>query len=174
VAPTHLGVLCPLFLYINEDEMRRIPVLLVCLSSFYGCGAGAEAPPFKPVVDTKTLMNSVIEKQANVVWESVATIETVNGTEDRRPRTEQEWTNVRDAAVTITESANLLMMVPRAQDGGEWMQAAAGLIAQGERMIAAIDRKSTQDVFDVGSDLYDACVRCHRQYMPGVKEEYRR
>lgn len=35
-------------------------------------------------------------------------------------------------------------------------------------MVAAIDRKRTQEVFDVGADMYEACVRCHGQHMPGV------
>lgn len=150
----------------------RLVFTLVAMS-LVGCG-GAPAPPFKLVSDTKTLMNSVIEKQANVVWESVGTIATLEGVEERRPQTEADWQNIKDAAVTITESANLLMMSPHAKDNEEWMAASAGLIEQGQRMVAAIDRKSTQDVFDVGADMYEACVRCHRQYMPGVAIMYRR
>ncbi len=67
--------------------MRR--VAMTCLPLFVmsalGCSNGPQVPPFKPVVDNKTLMNSVIEKQANVVWESVGTVVTSEGTEDRRP-----------------------------------------------------------------------------------------
>ena len=43
------------------------------------------------------------------------TIDTKDGTEEIRPRTDEEWTAVRNAAVTLAESGNLLMMVPRAQ-----------------------------------------------------------
>ncbi|MBM3773185.1 MAG: hypothetical protein FJW27_18245 [Acidimicrobiia bacterium] len=155
--------------------MRNIERLVLSISvvSVVGCG-GAPAPPFKLVSDTKTLMNSVIEKEANVVWESVGTIATLEGVEERRPQTEADWQHIRDAAVTITESANLLMMSPHAKDDEEWMAASVGLIDEGQRMISAIDRKSTQEVFDVGADLYEACVRCHRQYMPGVAIMYRR
>ncbi len=118
-------------------------------------------------------MNAVLERPANVVWESVGEVITADGTETRRPNTPEEWQTVRDAAVTVTEAANLLMLPGRARDTGEWMQSAAGLIVEGERLIAAIDRKSTQDVFDVGADMYEACVRCHMQFMPGVREMYR-
>lgn len=119
-------------------------------------------------------MASVLEKQANIVWEAVGEVHTAEGIEEKQPRTDEEWQNVRDAAVTIAESANLLMLPPRAQDDEEWMASSAGLVAEGERMIAAIDRKSTTDVFDIGADIYEACVRCHRQYMPGVREFYPR
>ncbi len=75
--------------------------------------------------------------------------------------------------VTLTEGGNLLMLAPRAQDGDEWMKAAARMVGEGERMISAIDHKAPQEVFDVGATLYDACVRCHMRYMPGVSDKYR-
>ena len=137
-----------------------------------GC-AGSSPPPFKAVVDTKTLMLALLEKQADVVWQSVGTTITGNEIVDYQPKTDDEWLNIRNAAVAVTESGNLLMLPPRAQDEG-WMKAAAGLIAQGERMINAIDHKNRQEVFDVGSDLYDSCVACHMYYHPGIRDMYRR
>lgn len=154
-------------------RLVMLPALTLAIVSLAGCG-GSQAPPIRAVVDTKTLMAAVLEKQSNIVWESVGEVHTLEGIEEKRPRTDEEWQHIRDAAVTIAESANLLMVPPRAQDDEEWMAASAGVISEGERMIAAIDRRSTKDVFDIGADLYEACVRCHRQYMPGVREFYRR
>lgn len=154
--------------------MRSVAVVAVLAAAVAALGCGAQAPPFKSVVDTKTLMNSVIEKQANVVWESVGEIATLEGVEERRPKTEADWQNIRDAAVNIAESANLLMIAPHVRDTEEWIASTTGLITESERMIGAIDRKNVQDVFDVGADIYEACVRCHRQYMPGVMDMYLR
>jgi hypothetical protein len=156
--------------------MRRVVMCALSLSvaSLVGCSQPAPPPPFKAVVDTKTLMDAVIEKQANIVWESVGTFITAEGIDERRPQTEQEWKNVKDAAVTITESANLLLIPARLQGGDQWLQFTKELIAQGERMIAAAEKKSPDDVFNVGADLYDACVNCHTNYMPGVREMYKR
>lgn len=53
------------------------------------------------------------------------------------------------------------------------VKSAAALIVQGERLIAAIERKSTQEVFDIGADLYEACVHCHTRYMPAIRDMYR-
>ena len=155
--------------------MRRVIVAACALSIVpaIGCTRGPQPPPFRPVADNKTLMASVVEKQANIVWESVATIDTAEGTEERQPHTDAEWANIRDAAVNITEAGNLLMMVPRAQDGDEWMKSSAALIEQGERMITAIDRRNPKDVFDVGADMYEACVHCHTRYMPAIKDLYK-
>ena len=142
---------------------------VVCAS----CSSGPEPPPFKAVVDNKLLMQAVVDPMADVVWDSVKTIITAKGTEDIRPKTEEEWTHVRNAAVALTESGNLLMLVPRAQDTDQWMQFASALINEGERMISAIDRRNPKDVFDIGADLYEACVHCHTNYMPGVREMYK-
>ena len=147
-------------------------VLAMCAVPAVACG-GPQAPPFKPVADNKTLMASVIEKQANIVWESVGVVDTADGSQELRPRTDEQWQNIRDAAVTITEAGNLLMLVPRAQDGDEWMKSAAALIAEGERMIGAIDRRNPTEVFDVGADMYEACVHCHTRYMPAIKDLYK-
>ena len=137
-----------------------------------GCG-GQQLPPFKAVADTKTLMAALLEKQADLVWEAVGTTIIGDRIEGKhQPRSEEEWANVRNAAVAVTETGNLLMIAPRAQDEG-WMKAAAGMIAQGERMLNAIDRKNPKDVFDIGSDLYDSCVNCHMHYMPAIKDMYR-
>lgn len=156
--------------------MRRVVVFVVplCAAPMLGCSEPPPPLPFKAVVDTKTLMDAVIEKQANIVWESVGTFITPDGVDERRPQTDQDWKNIRDAAVNITESANLLLLSPRIQAGEQWLQFTKELIAQGERMIAAADKKSADDVFNVGADLYDACVNCHTNFMPGVREMYKR
>ena len=151
--------------------MRRligIPVL--CLVA--ACGQAKPTPPFKGVVDTKTLMTSMMERQADIVWESVSDTIIGNDIFEKRPTTDAEWLEVRNAAISVTEAGNLLMIPPRAEDEG-WMKAAAALIVQGERMIQAVDKKDPKGVFDVGSDLYDSCVNCHMHYMPAIKDQYK-
>ena len=140
-----------------------------CLSALtVACSSAPEPPPFKPVVDNKLLMQAVIDPNADVVWDSVKTIVTAKGTEDIRPRTEEEWTAVRNAAIALTESGNLLMLVPRAKDGGEWMKRSQELINTGEAAIRAIDAKNADRLFTVGGDIYEACSNCHRQYMEAI------
>lgn len=147
-----------------------IGIPLLCLVT--ACGRATPAPPFKGVVDTKTLMTSMMERQADIVWESVADTIIGNDIYEKRPSSDAEWLEVRNAAISVTEAGNLLMIPPRAEDDG-WMKAAAGLIAQGERMIQAVDKRDPKAVFDVGSDLYDSCVNCHMHYMPAIKDQYK-
>ena len=148
--------------------LRNVLVVSLIVLACAGCGGGQEPPPFRAVADNKLLMQAVIDPMADVVWESVKTIVTSKGTEEIRPKTEEDWTNVRNAAVALTESGNLLMLVPRAKDGGEWMKASQQLISTGEAAIRAADSKNADRLFTVGGDIYEACSNCHRQYVDAI------
>jgi len=148
--------------------MRTVMLAVSVLALASACTSAPAPPPFKPVADNKLLMQAVVDPMADVVWESVKSIVTAKGTEDIRPRTEEQWTAVRNAAVALTESGNLLMLVPRAKDGGEWMKRSQELINTGEAAIRAIDAKNADRLFTVGGDIYEACSNCHRQYMEAI------
>jgi hypothetical protein len=145
-----------------------VPSLLVLALATAACSSAPAPPPFKAVADNKLLMQSVIDPNADIVWESVKTIVTAQGTEDIRPKTDAEWMNVRNAAVALTESGNLLMMVPRAKDGDEWMKRSQALITTGELAIRAADEKNADRLFTIGGDIYEACSSCHQKYMEAI------
>lgn len=149
--------------------LERMLVVALGTAVLAGCGPSAPpAPPFKPVADTKLLMQAVIDENADTIWEAVKTIITDKGTEEIRPKNEEQWKLIRDAAVTLTESGNLLMMVPRAKDGDEWMKRSQELIDTGERAIRAAEAKNADQLFTVGGDIYQACSNCHQKYMDAI------
>ncbi|MQA29206.1 MAG: hypothetical protein GEU82_05110 [Luteitalea sp.] len=133
-----------------------------------GCGEAQQAPPFTPVADTKLLMESVIDPAADVVWDSVKTIITAEGMEEIRPHTEEQWTAVRNAAMVVTESGNLLMMAPRAVDSDEWMKAAQAMVETGQQAIRAIEKRDADELFVVGGYIYDSCTNCHSKYIDEI------
>ena len=151
-----------------EEGPARLAALLAAASTAWSLGCGAQAPPFKPVADTKLLMQSVVDPSADVIWDSVKTIITAAGTEEIRPRSEAEWTAVRNSAVMLAESGNLMMIPARAKDGGEWMTRAQELIAAGEAAMRAAEAKNADRLFTVGGDIYDACSHCHQKYMEAI------
>jgi len=146
---------------------RRLVWAAIAVCAAAGCG-GPQPPPYKPVADVKQLMHDVVDPSADVVWASVATIITKAGVEDRRPRNDDEWAHVRGNAMILMESGNLLMMPPRAKDGGEWMKRAQEMIDTGEKAIRAAEAKNAEQLFTVGGDIYDSCSNCHRQYMDAI------
>jgi hypothetical protein len=152
----------------RRDRCSAVTALVVGIGAAAFAGCGAAPPPFKPVADNKLLMQAVIDPSADAVWDSVKTIITAQGVEEIRPRTEAEWAAVRNSAVTLAESGNLLMMPPRARDGGEWMQRAQELVAASEAAMRAADAKNADRLFTVGGDIYDACSHCHQKYMEAI------
>ena len=148
--------------------MRQLrPILLLAACVVSACG-GPQPPPFKPVSDNKLLMQAVVDPNADIIWEAVKTIDSPAGTEEIRPKNNEEWAAVRNAAVALAESGNLLMLVPRAKDGGEWMKRAQEMIDTGEKAIRAAEAKNAEQLFTVGGDIYDSCSNCHRQYMDAI------
>ena len=126
-------------------------------------------PPFKPVADLKQLMTAVIDPAADVIWGSVGTIVSEKGTEERAPKTDEEWAAVVNSAYVIAESGNLMMIGSRARDTGEWMRQSQALVAVGLRAVKAAEAKDKDAIFTVGGDIYEVCGSCHQAY--AVKAE---
>jgi hypothetical protein len=131
------------------------------------CG-GPTPPPFKPIADNKLLMEAVMEPAADKVWASAGWIITEAGTEELKPKNNEEWIEVRNAAVTLAESGNLMMMVPRAKDGDEWMRLSAALVDASRGAIEAADAKNVEKIFAVGGEIYVICSNCHQKYMDAI------
>ena len=133
------------------------------LCSIFGC-SDAAGPPFEPQASVKELMVSIVDPAADVLWDSVGTIISEEGVVEWYPKTDEEWAAVRNGAVTIMESGNLLMIGDRARDNGAWMELSRGMIDAGAAALEAAESKDPDAVFAVGEQIYLACDRCHGLY----------
>jgi hypothetical protein len=152
------------------------PTLLIAIlatGASFACSGGPQPPPLKPIADIKQLMQAAIDPAADVIWEATGSITDANGTVNRRPKNDEEWAVVRNSAIVLTESANLLMMLPRAKDGDEWMKRSQEMMDTGLAAWKAADAKNVDLLFTVGGDVYEACSRCHQQYMDAIKNANR-
>ena len=112
----------------------------------------------------KQLMTAVVDPAADVIWGSVGTIVSAEGTEERFPKTDEEWTAVLNSAFVITESGNLMMIGSRAKDSGEWMRQSQALIDVGIRTVKAAEARDKDAIFRLGGDIYEVCANCHQTY----------
>lgn len=129
-----------------------------------GCRGTPAPSPFQPVADVKQLMVSILEPAAEGYWDAVGAVDDAKGTTSFAPRSNDEWIIVRNNALLIAESGNLLMMATRARDHGDWMAMSQALIEAGRRALAAAEARDTTAVFDAGADVYEACTKCHGVY----------
>src|SRR5262245_45134129 len=66
--------------------------------------APTAAATLRPTATIKDIMDSVVDPSADYIWESVSTIVTKAGTEERRPRTPEDWKQVRRRAIALIEA----------------------------------------------------------------------
>lgn len=130
-----------------------------------GCEQRSEPDPYTTVVDTKQLMNWILDPNADVIWDSAGFEVTAEGTRSLAPTTGEEWNSVRNAAATIAEVSNLLMMPKRARDDTIWMSSSQGMQTTAVQLIDAAERQDADAVFDYGGELFTYCISCHDVYM---------
>src|SRR5437899_9844528 len=74
---------------------------------------GQGAPEFRTTATIKDIMDSMVDPGSDVIWDSVETIVSAKGVEEKAPHTDEEWKNVRNHAIMLMEATNLLQMPGR-------------------------------------------------------------
>jgi len=146
-------------------NLRVLPITMLLLA---GCEAPPPppppAPPYTNTLAVKQVMEWVIDPAADVIWDSVKSVITEKGTQEIAPKTDAAWDKVRDAAATLMEASNALMIEGRARDKKEWMAAARRLGDAANQALKAAQAKNTVALFDEGGNIYKTCAACHAQY----------
>jgi hypothetical protein len=169
----------------------RASVLLATVVVASACRGRAQEPPpqYAPVATIKDLMDAIVDPSADDVWNAVGTVVSPNGAEERAPRSDEDWTNVRRGAIRLVEAANLLMMPGRHmarpgeksetpgvelepeemeallnQDREGWNDRARRLHDASLEVLKVVDARDVPGLFDAGARLDTACENCHRQY----------
>ena len=80
------------------------------------------------------------------------------------PEDDAGWDAVRNHAVILAESGNLLMIGGRAEDSEVWMETSGALADAGEAALAAALARDIDAITSVGDQIIDACERCHEKH----------
>ena len=158
------------------------------------CQRAAETPPvhqpqFAPDVTVKDLMLNIVDTSADVVWLSVTTVANETGLVETRPQNDEEWTKVKQGALTLAEAGNLLMIPGRlvapphhksevpgielegeemdaliAKDRAAWDKHARALYDAAMATYRAAEAKDADKVFELGETIEHACEGCHSTY----------
>jgi hypothetical protein len=162
-------------------------VLLAACSPHMASTSGdtCKEPPVGAIATVQDLMDSEIDPAADFVWESVGTIITAAGVEDRRPRTDEQWKELRRKVIVLIEATNLLVMPGRRVASEEFPSAGPGVLSSAdiERQLAsdrssfdafalalrevalqelrAVDHRDVAALSDAGEAMDGACEACH-------------
>ena len=151
--------------------MLTILFLLPASAVLFFATACAPRPAFKPVASVKQLMQAMIQPSAEVLFEAVGTVVSSSGVEEIAPKNDEEWATVRNNALTLAESGNLLMIGDRAKDKGDWMKMSQALVDAGVVALKAAEAKNPEALFEAGGQVYSTCQQCHSQYWKEGRSE---
>jgi hypothetical protein len=86
-------------------------------------------------------------------------------------KTEKDWEDLRNNALMLAESANLLMADNRAKDKDRWMKDARLLRDVGDKAFKFAKVKDLEGLKALNDELYEACQSCHEHYRPGYRRK---
>lgn len=181
------------------NSLRVVKVLgaLAVAGALAACGK-AEPPvaapierPLKLTAGIQDIMKDMIDPAADFLWESVSTTETIDGVEEKQPRTDEEWAEVRKQAIILAESANLLLLEGRhvaregkqlddhgtpgnltaeeaekaiAADRATYVGLSQALHDVGVLFLKAAEERNPQGIIDAGETLDEVCESCHLKF----------
>jgi hypothetical protein len=157
-------------------------ILIAAAAALAGCGGGAgdagqaAMTPSGDVIPPSgegaahDFMNELMQKQAEVVWNSAGYIVSADGEQSLAPTTDEGWADVAAGAEALKETGEFLKTVPWALDDQNWDAFAQGIVDAGELTRVAAVAHDENGIFESGAQLYNVCVACHRFYRVGEFE----
>jgi hypothetical protein len=184
---------------LNSSRVVQVLVALTVAGSLAACGktgqpAASSAPiasPVKLTAGIQDIMRDMIDPAADFLWESVSSTETAEGVEEKLPRTDEEWAEVRKHALILAESANLLLLDGRhvaregkqledhgtpgnltaeeseqaiAADRATFVGFGQALHDVGVVFLKAAEERNPQAMMDAGETMDQVCEGCHLKF----------
>jgi hypothetical protein len=118
--------------------------------------AGGNASP------TTARVGTMSELMVHIIYPTSDAIFYVSS---RAPATDEQWKELQAKALTLAESANLLMMPGRTRPG-QWNRDSREMLDAAWAAFKAANGKDLAGVEAVSDQLYESCVSCHKAYRP--------
>jgi hypothetical protein len=158
-------------------------------AALFICSCGRPSAEYRTTSTIKDIMDSIVDPNADYLWQSVATVSTEKGVDERAPKTDEDWKELRRHTIALLEATDLLQIPGRAvakpgekadnpqveeppeviatmidTDRASWIKYSHGLHDAATVMLKAVDAKNTEAVLDAGDTIDKACESCHKQY----------
>ena len=133
------------------------PLLVAADGVPQAAGAQSSAPAAPRIVGTMS------ELMINLIYPTSDAILYIT---TRTPTNDVEWNELRAKALTLAESANLLMTPPRALDNDRWMKDAQLMLDAGAAAFEAAKNRDLPALENLNQAVYESCLVCHFHYRP--------
>lgn len=146
-------------------------------------------PEYRTTATVKDIMDALVDPGSDYIWDSVETVVSAKGTEEKAPHTDEDWKQVRNHAIMLLEATNLLQIPGRHvaksgekaedpnvelspaqiedninKDRASWIKYAGGLHDATMDAFKAIEAKDAEGLLNAGDGIDNACEKCHLQY----------
>ena len=143
------------FILVGERTVRRAAIAPV----------SAEERAAPPVATVHQLMTGLIEPAAEEIWDAVSITVSREGTVEKRPTTDEEWTRLATSAALLIESSTLLLQGGRAVDMNDWARYSRELAKSSQVALEAAQKRDADAIFEVSEVMYRSCTGCHEGYL---------
>ena len=135
--------------------------------------AQQQAAAYQPVVSLNEIMVNIVDPHSHELWDAAAA-------PDKTPKTDEDWRNIRHAAITLAAGGNLTMMSgngPKDQvwrDQKDWKQLSQAISDAGLAAALAVQNRNVEALSKAGDQLLQACLNCHKEYKLENPEDHGR
>ena len=155
--------------------MRPTLIAVGCALALSACSpASPPAQPqdaaYKPVVSLNEIMVNIVDTHSHELWDATGS------PAKAPPKTEEDWRNLRRAAVTLAAAGNLTKMSgngPKDQvwrEQKDWDKLSQAIADAGLAATKAVQSRNLEALDGAGGQLLMACLNCHKEYKLQVPE----
>ena len=118
---------------------------------------------YKPVVTLNEIMVGIVDPHSHEIWDAT-------GDPKKAPQTDEDWRNLRHAAITLAAAGNLTMMSgngPKDQvwrQQKDWNQLSQAVSDAGLAAADAVRTRNMTAMSKASDQLLQACLNCHKEY----------
>jgi hypothetical protein len=146
--------------------------LVACSPNSGTTGPASAAAPdsgqYRSELPMKELMAHVVDHAADGIWLAQGWLIDAEGTHELFPTDDDGWRYASNAAVTLAEVSNLLLLPGRPPDDDpRWVEASHQLYDAAMQAHETAEVRDKEAFFKAGSAVYEACTSCHSRYVVG-------
>src|SRR3954451_11527538 len=78
-----------------------------------GCSKQEPGPDYKATSTIREVMASMVVPSSEFLFNAVSSSVTPKGVEEKSPKTDEEWADVRHKAITLMEASDLIVLAGR-------------------------------------------------------------
>ncbi|MEC3951142.1 hypothetical protein [Sphingobium sp. HWE2-09] len=127
-----------------------------------------DATPYSTQLPLKQFMRDVMSHAATEVWKRQGYISDDKGVRSLFPKNDAEWKDAENAALTLSELTNILLIPGRRVDEKPWTDGVVAVRTTALKLATLARKKDEEGYMVAGSELNEACYACHKRYAPGV------